>query len=711
MRKFCLSIVALATIVTTFAQNVPFETAQQIAVNFFSTTQSNGIQKNNPVLQSYIGGDNGENLYYIFNYENQGFVVVAGDYQSTPILAYSTEGTIDLEKLNPAMKMWLESHGQAVKNTTLTNSQKDLIKKEWDNILNNSIPVRKASKVGPFTTSVWNQDRYYNAYCPEDLNVTGEIGGNYDNHVPNGCVAVAMSQIMYYHRFPYVGVDKNSYVSPYGRLSADFSTAYYNYEAMSDIATDYSHSLALLIYHAGISVEMNYAPTGSGSQTEKARMSLMGYFGYSATSRYERKEMYSNSVWLSKIAESLDSRLPIIYSGRKVDADAGHAWICDGYESLTDTTAYLHFNWGWGTKGGNGWFLSTIMNGYTIGETAIFGLTPKVDLPTCAHDTLTATYGSFYSNAPTVNYPHNADCSWLISTPNATSIRLSVSEFATELGNDVVTVYAGNSTSDSIVWMISGDTITSGTYIDIEASEALITFTSNESESKRGFVFTYTTTLSNPKYCNTSIDPGTGNVLTTTSGTLNNGSGNENYVNSNACYWRIEPTGATGVWIDVTEFDLADGDELSIYAHEKTVIQAIKFTDRIAQYTKDNPPTGILTSPDKKKIYIMFRTDNDKVAKGWALKWGIDVGISETDIADVNIYPNPTNNILNINVSTNSPVDNMKIHITDITGRLVYVSEINQQSLQINVGDFAKGIYVLTLLTDKGNVNRKIVVQ
>ena len=72
-----------------------------------------------------------------------------------------------------------------------------------------------------------DQDRYYNAYCPEDLNVTGEIGGNYDNHVLMD-VAVAMSQIMYYHRF-LMGVDKNSYVSPYGRLSADFSTAYYNY--------------------------------------------------------------------------------------------------------------------------------------------------------------------------------------------------------------------------------------------------------------------------------------------------------------------------------------------------------------------------------------------------------------------------------------------------------------------------------------------------
>ena len=73
------------------------------------------------------------------------------------------------------MKMWLESHGQAVK-TLLLLIHKDLIRKEWDNILNNFIPIRKASKVGPFTTSLWNQDRYYNAYCPEDLNITGEIG-------------------------------------------------------------------------------------------------------------------------------------------------------------------------------------------------------------------------------------------------------------------------------------------------------------------------------------------------------------------------------------------------------------------------------------------------------------------------------------------------------------------------------------------------------
>ncbi len=711
MKKFCLTIVALATIITTFAQNVPFETAEKIALNFYSVIKPNKIQKSKPIQQSYIGSNNNEDLYYIFNYNDCGFVVVAANYKSTPILAYSIEDNIDLDKLNPSMKMWLESHMMDIINTDITYSQKDLLKKEWDNILNNAIPTRKSLKIGPFMTSKWNQDRYYNAYCPEDGNVTGEIGGNYDNHVPNGCVAVAMSQIMYYHRFPYVGTGSHTYVSPYGRLSADFSSAKYDYNAMADIATDYSHSLALLIYHAGISVEMNYSPTGSGSQTEKARMSLIGYFGYSTTSRFEKREMYTDSVWLSKIIESLDSRLPIIYSGRKKDANAGHAWICDGYESLTDTSAYLHFNWGWGAKGGNGWFLSTVMNGYTEGESAIFGLTPKVDQPICVHDTLTATYGSFYSGAPTINYLDNADCSWLIATPNATSIRLAVSEFFTELENDVVTVYAGNTTADPIVWMLSGDTVAPDTYIDIDASEALITFTSNSSISNRGFVFTYTTTLANPNYCQTNIDPGTGNVLKETSGTLTNGSGNENYVSSNTCYWRIEPNNAQGVWIDITKFDLAQGDELSIYAHTGKYVQAIKFTDRIAQYTKDNPPTGILTSMNQSKIYVMFRTDNDKVGKGWTLKWGVDVGIANIGVDELKIYPNPANNILNVDVFTNIPIDNMKVTITDMMGRLVYTSEIHQNLTRINVSDFSKGIYILTLSTNKGSLNRKIIIQ
>lgn len=716
MRRICLSVIATVFSISSFTQNVPFVTAETIASNFLLKHTTNSVQKSNQLIlqNSHTEIINGKTLYHIFNYQDNGFAIVSGNYKSTPIVAYSTTNQIDFEHMNPALKMWLEAYGENILTADVENAQNEAVKKQWRNILDHNAPIQKSgSKVGPLTTSVWNQDRYYNAYCPEDLDVTGEIGGNYDNHVPNGCVAVAMSQIMYYHRYPTTGFSSNSYVSPYGRLTANFATAFYDYKAMSDLATGYSDALALLIYHCGIAVEMNYAPTGSGAQTDKARMAMIGYFGYSTTSKFERKEMYNDSIWQSKIIQSLDNKLPTIYTGRKAGANAGHAWVCDGYESLSDTTSYLHFNWGWGAYGGNGWFLSTTNNGFIEGESAIFGLTPKVNLADCSQDTLTATYGSFYSGSPIIDYPNNADCSWLISTPNATSIKLSVSDFTTEVGNDIVTVYAGNSTSDSIVWMLSGDTVSPGTFININASEALITFTSNNSITNRGFVFTYTTTLSNPSYCNTNIDPGTGNILKATSGVLTNGSGNENYVNSNTCYWRIEPTGATGVWIDITKFNLAKGDELSVYAHTGKYIQAIKFPDRIARYTIDNPPTGILTSSNNNKIYIMFRTDNDKVGKGWSLNWGIDVGVCDQleGITSLLVYPNPAYNKLTIDVDFDESIHTIHVKISDLTGRKIQSFEMNQTSHQIDVSDFAKGIYILTLSTHKGMINRKIVIQ
>ncbi|NLJ81942.1 MAG: T9SS type A sorting domain-containing protein, partial [Bacteroidales bacterium] len=218
--------------------------------------------------------------------------------------------------------------------------------------------------------------------------------------------------------------------------------------------------------------------------------------------------------------------------------------------------------------------------------------------------------------------------------------------------------------------------------------------------------------LSNPNYCNTNIDPGTPNVLSASNGTLTNGSGNDSYANSNACYWRIEPKNASGVWVDVTEFALERGDELSIYAHDHKFIQGVKFTDRIARYTIDNPPTGMV-STDKEKIYIMFRSDNDLNNKGWTLKWGTDVSISEqvSGISSLSIYPNPANDFVTIDFITEENVSHVNAIITDYTGRKINSFDLNQSSQRVDVSQLAKGIYVLTLTTNKGKINKKFVVQ
>jgi hypothetical protein len=720
MKKIVLSIVVSTIYCFAFAQNVDIETAKQIASNHLSIQQINPTQKSHTlnIENSFTKTQNGDVLYHVFNFQEGGFVIVAGDYRLQPIIAYSSENNIKLEN-NPIVEMWLEgysNHISNIKQAPLMATETQMEK--WNNLINNNIPLKKSmGKVGPLTTSGWNQDRYYNAYCPEDINVTGEISGEYDDHVPNGCVAVSMSQIMYYHRYPAIGKGSNSYVSAYGRLSANFASTTYDYNAMSDVANGYSDALARLIFHCGVAIEMNYSPSGSGSQTYKARDALVGYFNYANTAKFEKKEVYTISQWLSKIQTNIYNHLPLIYAGNREASTAGHAWVCDGFEPIDDTTAYLHFNLGWGSNG-NGWYLSTHMAGFTIGEEAIFGLAPSVIPPSCTNDTLTATYGSFYSGPPTQNYDNNSNCSWLISTPNATKINISVPIFKTELENDIVTIYAGNSKSSPIVAILSGDTVNKNTIFQVNASEAFITFISNDSVTDRGFVMTYTTELSKSNYCNTYIDPGSASVIKTSSGTLTNGSGEDSYDNSNACYWRIEPTDATGLWIDVTRFELAVGDELSIYAHSGKVIQAIKHTDRIALYTIDNPPSGILNSPNHSRLYIKFRTDNDKNNKGWELKWGTDVSICDNTagIIALNTYPNPCKDILHISLETDNSIQSLNIQLKDITGKTIHnyndiIINHTQYNQQIHLNDLAEGIYILKVTTNKGTVNRKIVVQ
>ena len=73
------------------------------------------------------------------------------------------------------------------------------------------------------------------------------------------------------------------------------------------------------------------------------------------------------------------------------------------------------------------------------------------------------------------------------------------------------------------------------------------------------------------------------------------------------------------------------------------------------------------------------------------------------------VYPNPSNNIINIS-NTNINVKNVKL--IDVTGKAVYnksnTQSINTQS--INVSNFAKGLYILKIESKEANVFSKKVI-
>lgn len=75
------------------------------------------------------------------------------------------------------------------------------------------------------------------------------------------------------------------------------------------------------------------------------------------------------------------------------------------------------------------------------------------------------------------------------------------------------------------------------------------------------------------------------------------------------------------------------------------------------------------------------------------------VGLSENGLNDVRIYPNPTKDVLNIDMSSYNQVES--IRIMDIQGKLIYEStDVKNDVVQVNLGAYQSGIY-LVQLTDK----------
>lgn len=75
----------------------------------------------------------------------------------------------------------------------------------------------------------------------------------------------------------------------------------------------------------------------------------------------------------------------------------------------------------------------------------------------------------------------------------------------------------------------------------------------------------------------------------------------------------------------------------------------------------------------------------------------------------LNIYPNPTNDILNITSST--PLTNAAITIHDILGKAVLNTVFNGTQSQLNVGQLSSGIYILQLRSGASVVNHKLEIR
>jgi photosystem II stability/assembly factor-like uncharacterized protein len=377
MKKIFTSLLILiVTLNFVLANSVSKTEAQQIAENFYSTQVSN---KNEPISVSEVRTFEygGEATMYIFSFRPNGFVIVSAENNAYPIIGYSLTNQVGNGIDNPSVIKKFELYSKQINQAKQEKAQNSDVKQQWENY-----KVGKATKiitaVPPLLTTTWDQSPNFNLFCPANS--------------PTGCVATAMAQIMNYHEWPATGQGWHKYTPSsnlsYGTQYADFSAITYDWANMPDNLSDLNtltekNAIATLMFHAGVSVDMDYDPDGSGAATTDAMYALTSYFKYDPSTINTYVFDASNvAAWLTRVKAELDQSRPVLYSGFTSTTPAsGHAWVCDGY----DASDNLHINWGWGGSL-NGYFAATAMTpnisySFTESNSILTGITPNLSTP------------------------------------------------------------------------------------------------------------------------------------------------------------------------------------------------------------------------------------------------------------------------------------------------------------------------------------------
>ena len=306
---------------------------------------------------------------YIYNVGKQGFVIISGNIVLPPVLAWSNQGNFpNLENAPENFVSWIRHYDEMIEYAVANNiAPEDRIQRLWDEAAQGVFGTRNTQTVDPLTTTRWNQDCYYNEYCPATSG--GWWWGGPCGHCYAGCVATAMAQVMKYWNYPETGFGSHSYThSEYGPQSANFAATTYRWDEMPNDVWDYNDAVATLLYHCGVSVNMNYSASGSGAMSQDVETAMRSYFGYCGA-KYRQKSSYQDEAWTAMLKTELDLLHPIYYSG--ANGDSGHAFVCDGY----DSNDLFHFNFGW-SGSGDAFYSTYDVNGFNEGQAVVTNLFP-----------------------------------------------------------------------------------------------------------------------------------------------------------------------------------------------------------------------------------------------------------------------------------------------------------------------------------------------
>ncbi len=312
--------------------------------------------------------DGSRTLAYLFPLSPKGFIIISGNKNAVPVIAFSTESDF-----NPTVPTW-NSVLNLIKQdlslrfnayAQLDVAHKQQISNAWTSASSTLAkdtlivwPASGTTVTGGWLETNWTQNSPYNQMCPMDLNAGSRSIA--------GCPAVAMAQILNFlqdikgTRFG----DTDDYYHNYGAgnqymIDDDYATrGFPSFDTLNKyldtLENNYLSKAALsnnmkaaLTFACGTACTQVYTSSGSGTFGVSQAAAAYQRFNYTHS-----RLVFSTDTNLSKdLAWNMKHAYPAHLALVDVGETVGHNVVVDGY----NTDEFFHFNFGWGGSS-NGWY-------------------------------------------------------------------------------------------------------------------------------------------------------------------------------------------------------------------------------------------------------------------------------------------------------------------------------------------------------------------
>jgi len=164
MKKIYLTLlIILSFSLISKAEKIELEQAKQVAMNYYSQLKSEYsiTSSHQPIIGEIFTEEiAGTTALYIFNFQEDGFIIISGDDNIIPVLGFSFKGKYTPDNQPDGFKYLINAYKQQIEYAWSKGiEQTSEIEQLWESCLINDLKdiIKGWKNVEPLITSTWNQ--------------------------------------------------------------------------------------------------------------------------------------------------------------------------------------------------------------------------------------------------------------------------------------------------------------------------------------------------------------------------------------------------------------------------------------------------------------------------------------------------------------------------------------------------------------------------